>query len=75
LARIKTRLSGLADDVISGAVNRSDAAVASQILNVFLRAVSIETKVREVQELEAELADLRAELAEVRRARGSEWAG
>jgi glutathione S-transferase len=71
LARIKARLSGLADDVLSGAVNRSDAAVASQVLNVFLRAVSIETKVREVQELEAELADLRAALAEVRRARGS----
>ena len=76
LARTKARLSDLADDVISGAVNRSDAAVAAQLFNVYLRAVSIEMKVREVEELEAELADLRARLEEVRRERGStHWAG
>jgi hypothetical protein len=73
LRKIKIRLSELADDVLSGAVNRADAAVASQVLNVYLRAVSIETKVKEVEELEAELSDLRVRFEEVRRARETEW--
>ena len=52
LARIKARLSELADDVLEGRVDRGVGAVASQILNVYLRAISVETKVKEVEELE-----------------------
>jgi hypothetical protein len=47
LADVKHRLSDLADEVLTGAVDRADAAVASQVLNVFLRAVSVELKARE----------------------------
>jgi len=51
LATIKDRLSGLADDVLRGRVHRGTAAVASQVLNVYLRAVSVELKAREQLEL------------------------
>jgi hypothetical protein len=47
LADVKHRLSDLADGVLNGEVDRADAAVASQVLNVFLRAVSVELKARE----------------------------
>src|SRR5829696_6270061 len=42
LANIKARLSDLADDVLEGRQDKGVAAVASQVLNVYLRAVSIE---------------------------------
>ena len=51
LAGIKQRLSDLADDVLEGTVNKGVAAVASQVLNVYLRAVSVELKAREQLEL------------------------
>jgi hypothetical protein len=51
LAAIKARLSDLADDVLGGAVDKGVAAVASQVLNVYLRAVSVELKAREQLEL------------------------
>jgi hypothetical protein len=51
LAGIKQRLSDLADDVLEGRQERAVAAVASQVLNVYLRAVSVELKVREQQEI------------------------
>jgi hypothetical protein len=44
---IKRRLSDLADGVLTGEVETGVGAVASQILNVFLRAVSVELKARE----------------------------
>ncbi len=48
---IKTMLSELAENVLEGSVGRSDAAVVSQILNVCLRAATVELKVREQEEL------------------------
>jgi hypothetical protein len=51
LAGVKRRLSDLADDVLEGRQDRGVAAVASQILNVYLRAVSVELKAREQLEL------------------------
>ena len=58
LAGIKARLSDLADAVLEGRVNRGVGAVASQILNVYLRAISVETRVKEVQELEERIRAL-----------------
>jgi hypothetical protein len=63
LANIKDRLSGLADDVLAENVDKGVAAVASQVLNVYLRAVSMEMKLREVEELERRMAELEALLA------------
>jgi hypothetical protein len=51
LANIKDRLSDLADDVLADRVEKGVAAVASQVLNVYLRAVSVELKAREQLEL------------------------
>jgi predicted RNA-binding Zn ribbon-like protein len=51
LANIKQRLSDLADDVLAERVDKGVAAVASQVLNVYLRAVSVELKAREQLEL------------------------
>jgi hypothetical protein len=58
LAGIKQRLSDLADDVLEGRQDRAVAAVASQVLNVYLRAVSVELKVREQQEITERLQEL-----------------
>jgi hypothetical protein len=58
LASIKTRLSDLADDVLADKVDKGVAAVASQVLNVYLRAVSVELKVTEQLELIERLESL-----------------
>ena len=58
LAAIKGRLSGLADDVLAGEVDKGVAAVASQVLNVYLRAIATELKVKETEELEERIAEL-----------------
>jgi hypothetical protein len=51
LSNIKGRLSDLADDVLEGRQDKGVAAVTSQVLNVYLRAVSVELKAREQLEL------------------------
>jgi hypothetical protein len=55
---VKQRLLGLADDVLECRVDKSVAAVASQILNVYLRAVSVELKAKEQEELVERLEEL-----------------
>jgi hypothetical protein len=62
LADIKKRLSDLADDVLDGEVDKGKGAVASQVLNVYLRTLSVELKVREATELEQRLEELEASL-------------
>jgi len=73
LAGIKQRLSDLADDVLEGRQNRGVAAVASQILNVYLRAVSVELKAREQLELIERLEALEEALEEGRSRGGKRW--
>ena len=58
LASIKQRLSDLTDDVLEAKVDRGVAAVASQILNVYLRSIELERKIKETDELEARLETL-----------------
>src|SRR5215211_963998 len=58
LGDIKRRLSDLAHDVLEERVDKGVAAVASQVLNVYLRAVSVELKAREQLELEARVQAL-----------------
>jgi hypothetical protein len=58
LADIKRRLSDLADDVLEGRQDKAVAAVASQVLNVYLRAVSVELKAKEQLELIERLESL-----------------
>jgi hypothetical protein len=72
LTGIKTRLSDLADDVLEGRQDKGVAAVASQVLNVYLRAISVETKLKEQFELVERLESLEEGL-EQSRGRGSRW--
>ena len=60
LQTIKAKLSGLADDVLAGRVDRADAAVVGQLLNTVIRAVGVDLKVRESEELRGEVEELRA---------------
>jgi hypothetical protein len=55
---LKKQLEDLADDVLSGKVDRADAVVVNQILNTRLRALELERKIREQDELEERLAAL-----------------
>jgi hypothetical protein len=48
---VKEQLRGLADDVLTGVVDREAAAVASRILGVYLRAAEQERKQREQEEI------------------------
>lgn len=63
LQTIKQRLSDLADAVLEGSVDKGVGAVASQIYNVYLRAVELERKVRETEEITQRLDELEALLA------------
>ena len=60
LGEAKAKLRRLADDVLSGAVDRASGSVAAQILGVYLRAVELERRVKETEELEARLEILEA---------------
>ena len=71
LAGIRQRLSDLADDVLEGRQDKGVAAVASQVFNVYLRAVSVELKVREQLELVERLEAL--EGAMERNRGGNRW--
>ena len=70
LVDIKRRLTELANDVLEGRVERGDGAVVSQILNVYLRAISVELRVTEQRELIERLEALEL-IAEDRK--GSVW--
>ena len=56
--------------VLEGTLDRADAAVVSQIWNVYLSAVRTELKVKEVTELEERLGELEQVLEQ---RRGSRW--
>ena len=71
LTNIKQRLTDLADDVLEGRQDKAIGAVVSQILNVYLRAVSVELKAREQLELTARLEVLEEALES--RKGGSRW--
>ncbi len=58
LKDIKERLSELAEDVLEGNVDKGNAAVVSQILNTYIRAVAVELKAREQLELEERLEEI-----------------
>jgi hypothetical protein len=64
LSDIKHRLENLAEDVLEGRKDRQDAAVAGQLLNYAIRAVSVGLKAKEVEEIEGRLEELEALLAQ-----------
>jgi hypothetical protein len=58
IGRVKARLQTLADMVDEGQMDRSDAAVISQIWGTYIRAVGMELKVKEVLDLEERMEEL-----------------
>jgi hypothetical protein len=66
LSDIKRRLSDLAYDVLEGRQDKAVAAVASQVLNVYLRALSVELKMREQQEITERLEELETLLEQLK---------
>jgi hypothetical protein len=58
IGTIKRRLQKLADGTLSGEVDRSKAAVVTQIWNTYISAIRTEMKERELTEMETRLAEL-----------------
>ena len=69
ISTVKAQLQDLADGVLSGAIERADAAVVGQILNVYLRAVSVGLQVQEQMDLSVRLEELE-DLLEQQNGRG-----
>jgi hypothetical protein len=57
-AGLKAQLQDLTEGVLAGEVPTGPAAVANQLINTRLRAVELERKIKETDELEARLEDL-----------------
>ena len=72
LSDIKDRLRTMVQDVRNGTMDRADAAVCGQLYNTLIRAVSVEIKVRETEELQRRLEELET-LLERQDKGGSRW--
>jgi hypothetical protein len=58
LQDIRDLLKSLTDDILSGDVERATAIAANQLLNTALRAIEVERKWRELDEIEERLSAL-----------------
>ena len=67
IREIKGRLKDLYSAVLEGRAERAAAAVGNQILNTQLRAIELERRVREQDELEERLDELEGLLEEAER--------
>src|SRR5215207_7631117 len=73
LPEIKALLEDLTEQVLSGELPTGPAAVANQLINTRLRAIELERKIREAEEVEERLSRLE-EIARGRaRPGGSRW--
>ncbi len=61
LASLKAQLVDLTEDVLSGELETRRAAVANQLINTRLRAIELERKIKENDELEARIEALEQE--------------
>jgi hypothetical protein len=67
---IKDRIRTMVEDVHNGTMDRADAAVCGQLYNTLIRAVGVELKVRETEELERRMEELESMLARQNNGRG-----
>jgi hypothetical protein len=58
LTGLKAQLQDLTRDVLSGDLETGRAAVANQLINTRLRAIEVERKIKETQELEERIGAL-----------------
>jgi hypothetical protein len=61
IALLKEELKVLRDDVLEGRVDRNDAAVVVQVYRALLSFIELERRVKETDDLAAELEDLKRE--------------
>jgi uncharacterized protein YwlG (UPF0340 family) len=61
MAEVKREIRGVIEDVLSGRLERGVGAVAFQGFNALLKAVEVERKVRELEEVEERIAALEAQ--------------
>jgi hypothetical protein len=61
VARLEDELRALKDDVLGGSVDRNDAAVVVQVYRVLKDLIELERRVRETDELAAEIEELKRE--------------
>jgi hypothetical protein len=74
LVAVKTQLQEMANGVLTGEIDRAAASVAGQLLNIKLRAIEQERKLRETEDLEARIEALeRAQREGGRQAGGQRW--
>jgi hypothetical protein len=66
---LKARLHALADMVEEGRMDRADAAVIGQIWGTYIRAVGMDIRVKEFEEMAREVEELRR-IVEANRERG-----
>ena len=71
LPTIKALLEDLTDQVLAGDLETSKAAVANQLINTRLRAIEVERKIREAEEIEERLAALERSITP--RSQGGGW--
>jgi len=64
LRDIKALLEDLTERVLDGVLLPGQAAVANQLINTRLRAVDLERRVRETEDLEARIASLETKLGQ-----------
>lgn len=62
LTDIKALLTDLTDRVLTGTLETGPAAVANQLINTRLRAIELERKIKETEELEERLEAIEATL-------------
>ncbi|MDP8952014.1 MAG: type VI secretion system contractile sheath small subunit [Actinomycetota bacterium] len=72
LTDIKDCLRAMVEDVRNGDMDRADAAVCGQLYNTLIRAVLVELKVREVEDLARQVEEL-SELLDARNNGGRRW--
>ncbi len=70
LTEVKDRIRSMVEDVRDGGMDRGDAAVCGQLYNTLIRALSLEIKVREAEELERRLEELESMLERQNNGRG-----
>jgi hypothetical protein len=58
LSGLKTQLQDLAEQVLAGDLETGRAAVANQLINTRLRAIELERKIKETDELEVRIEAL-----------------
>src|SRR5215210_1090317 len=72
LPQLKALLEDLTEQVLAGDLETGRAAVANQLINTRLRAIEVERKIREAEEIEERIASLE-DLAKRQGRGGSRW--